>query len=248
MLKWYVDGSHNVHWDCRGHRGAVFTMGKGATSSYLRKLKANTRSLIETELFAADMFKPKMLWSLHFMEVQGYEVEWVGLYQDNISTQLLIKNRKMSSGKKTKHIKAKFFFIKDSVDNGEIKLIDCSTEEMWADIMMKPLHGTALRVMRAELMSCPVNCEDPTEEEELSIKQQPIPAPKTVTWKSVIATTFKTPQECVGQNSNWHTVTDKERYHGRTNSHVRINKEIGVARLATDAWQPGVRNQRIARQ
>jgi hypothetical protein len=23
MLKWYVDGSHNVHWDCRGHGGAV---------------------------------------------------------------------------------------------------------------------------------------------------------------------------------------------------------------------------------
>ena len=21
VLKWYVDGSHNVHWDCRGHGG-----------------------------------------------------------------------------------------------------------------------------------------------------------------------------------------------------------------------------------
>jgi hypothetical protein len=38
MLKWYVEGSHNIHWDCKGHRGAVFTMGKGATSSYLRKM------------------------------------------------------------------------------------------------------------------------------------------------------------------------------------------------------------------
>jgi hypothetical protein len=28
MLKWYVDGSHDVHWDCKGHGGAVFTMGK----------------------------------------------------------------------------------------------------------------------------------------------------------------------------------------------------------------------------
>jgi hypothetical protein len=56
---------------------------------------------------------PEMLWSLHFIQAQGYEAECVGLYQDNISTQLLIKNGKMSSGKKTKHIKAKFFFIKD---------------------------------------------------------------------------------------------------------------------------------------
>ena len=28
MLKWFVDGSHNVHWDCKGHGGAMFTMGK----------------------------------------------------------------------------------------------------------------------------------------------------------------------------------------------------------------------------
>ena len=53
----------------------------------------------------------------------------------DISTQLLIKNGKMSSGKETKHIKAKFFLIKDRVDNGEIRLIDCPTEVMWVDIM-----------------------------------------------------------------------------------------------------------------
>ncbi len=34
MLKWYVDGSHNVHWDCKGHGGAVFKLGKGTTTSY----------------------------------------------------------------------------------------------------------------------------------------------------------------------------------------------------------------------
>jgi hypothetical protein len=61
MLKWYIDGSHNVHADCKGHRGAVFTMGKGATTSYSRKVKLNTRSLTETELVVADMFMPEML-------------------------------------------------------------------------------------------------------------------------------------------------------------------------------------------
>ena len=184
MLKWYVDGSHNTHWDMRGHGGAVFTLGKGATSSYLRKLKANTRSSTETELLTADMFMPEMLWSLHFIQAQGYNVECVGLYQDNISTQLLIKNGKMSSGKKTKHIKAKFFFIKDRVDDGEIKVIDCPTEEMWADVMTKPLQGTAFRVMRAELMNCPVNYEDAV----TTPTRKPIASPKTVTWKNVIAT------------------------------------------------------------
>ena len=68
VLKWFVDGSHNVHWDCKGHRGAMFTMGKGATLSYSRKLKLNMRSLTETELVAADMYTPEMLWTLYFTE------------------------------------------------------------------------------------------------------------------------------------------------------------------------------------
>ncbi len=130
MLKWYVERLHNVHADCRGHGGALFTMGKGATSSYSRKLKLDTQSLTESELITADMYMPEMLWLLHFIQVQGYKVECIDLYQYNISMQLLIKNGRMSSGKKTKHIKAKFFFIKDRVAKGEIRVMDCPGEEM----------------------------------------------------------------------------------------------------------------------
>ncbi len=60
ILKWYVDGSHNVHWDCKGHGGAVLKLGKGATTSYSRKVKLSTRSLTETELYMEDMFMLEM--------------------------------------------------------------------------------------------------------------------------------------------------------------------------------------------
>jgi hypothetical protein len=49
----------------------------------------------------------------------------------------------MSSEKKTKHIKAKFYFIKDRVNEGEIRVMDCLGEEMWADVLTKPLQGMA---------------------------------------------------------------------------------------------------------
>jgi hypothetical protein len=107
-------------------------------------LKLNTWSSTETKLVIADMYMPEMLWSLHFIEVQGYNVEYVGLYQDNISTQLLIKNGKFLNGNKTKHVKAKLFFIKDRVNDGETKVLDCLVEEMWADVLTKPLQGMAL--------------------------------------------------------------------------------------------------------
>ncbi len=56
-----------------------------------------------------------------------------------MGTQLLMKNGKFSSGKKTKHIKAKFFFVKDRIDDGEIKVVNCPAKSMWADVLTKPL-------------------------------------------------------------------------------------------------------------
>ncbi len=110
----------------------------------------------------------------------------------------------MSSSKKTKHIKAKFFFIKDRVDDGEIKVIDCPTEEIWADILTKTLQGMAFRTMRAILMNCPVNYEEA--EERTTIKKtiktnaNCIPTKKTVSWKPPGAGASHTPQECIGRN------------------------------------------------
>jgi hypothetical protein len=160
LLMWCVDGSHNVHGNCRGHAGAMFSMGRGAVVSYLREMKINTRSSKETELVGAGIFMPEMLWLLYFIEPQGHKAECVGLYQDNISSQLLMKNGQFLSGKKTKHIKVKVFFIKDKIDEREVTPIDCPTEEMWADMLTKSLQGTALRKMRAELMNCNVMNEE----------------------------------------------------------------------------------------
>ena len=47
-------------------------------------------------------------------------------------------------------------------------------------------------------MNCDVKYVDPPEEEESG----PVTSSKTVSWKSVVSTTFKTLQECVGQNRN----------------------------------------------
>ncbi len=141
ILKWHVGGSHNVHWDCKKHRGAMFTLGEGVVSSYFKKVKSNQRSFTKTDLVTAYMYMQEMLWSLYFMESKGYEAECIGLYQDNTTTQLLMKNGQFGRGNKTNHIKVKFIFIKDRIDEGEMKLINWPTEEMWVDVSTKPLQG-----------------------------------------------------------------------------------------------------------
>jgi hypothetical protein len=122
--------------------------------SHEDKVELNTQSLTETELVGADMYMPEMLWMLYFIQSRGYDVETIHLYQDNKSTQLLMKNEQFSSGKKTKHIRVKFFFIKDRIDSGYIRVVHCPTEEMWADVLTKPLQGKAFRVMQSKLMNC----------------------------------------------------------------------------------------------
>ena len=191
------------------------------------------RSSTKTELVVSGMYMPEMLWLLHFIEAQGYDVECVGLYQDNISTQMLIKNGRFLSRRKTKHVKAKFFFIKDRVDEGEIKVINCPAEEMWADILTKPSQGLALRTMRAVLMNCPINYKDEEEAEVIKSRtntmNRTVLPRKMVRWKNDLQTTSHPPQECVGQNV----------------SNLRIpsaDSPLGVARIPrwTNSSQPQI--------
>ena len=117
VIKWFIDGSHNTNWDCKGHDGAMMVIGWGAISSYSRKIKVNTSSSTETELVLVNAYMPEVLWSLYFIQAQGYGVKYAEVHQDNVSAQMLETNENFSNLRKTKHIKAKFFFIKDKIDS-----------------------------------------------------------------------------------------------------------------------------------
>ena len=160
--KWVIDASHAVHWDCKGQTGAGMTLGKGAAVCFSRKQKGNTKSSTETELVGVDDAMPSVLWSLYFIQAQGYEMTHAEIYQDNKSAILLETNGKMSSSKRTKHIKSKFFFVKDKVDQGEVTIHHKPTDEMWIDVNTKPKQGRPFRVNRSHIMNCPVDLPDET--------------------------------------------------------------------------------------
>jgi hypothetical protein len=79
-----------------------------------------------------------------------------------MSTLSLLKNGHISSSKRTKHIKAKYFFLQHYYTIGEIGLQYCPTKQMWADILTKPLQGSKFHQMRAILVHCSIDySEDP---------------------------------------------------------------------------------------
>ena len=158
--KWFVDSSHGVHWDCKGHTGAAMTMGDGAIISISRKHKTNAGSSTEAELIGVDDALPKILYSLEFIRAQGYRVKHALLYQDNKSAILLELHGKLSSGKRTKHIKMKFFYIRDKVEQGDVIIKHKITEDMWCDILTKPKQGKSFRIDRSKLMGCDADWDE----------------------------------------------------------------------------------------
>jgi len=72
------------------------------------------------------------------LQAQGYEVSDSIVYQDNQSAILLEENGKASSGRRTRHINIRYFFVKDWIDSGEMRVAYCPTGDMIADFLPNP--------------------------------------------------------------------------------------------------------------
>jgi hypothetical protein len=129
----------------------MLSLGSGAVIGISKKQKLNTQSSTESELVGVDDVMALILWTRYFLEEQGHVPKEMTIYQDNQSTMLLEKNGKESSGRKTKHIRVRYFFIRDRIDNGDVTVKYCPSDRMWADCFTKPIQGKAFRKMRAQI-------------------------------------------------------------------------------------------------
>jgi hypothetical protein len=94
------------------------------------------------------------------MQEQGYDVDALLLYQDIMSAILLETNGRAISSKRTKHIKMKYYFIKDKVGQGEITIEHCPTDQTWTDINTKQKQGLVFRAFRGHVMGIPADYRD----------------------------------------------------------------------------------------
>ena len=73
---------------------------------------------------------------------------------------LLEKNRKQSSGEKTRHIEIQCHFITDNVRHGNAMVECCLTEDVIADYFTKPLQGRQFCQFRAFILNPPFDHAD----------------------------------------------------------------------------------------
>ena len=137
---------------------------------------------------------PDITWTRYFAQCQGYDIDEYIVFQDNMSSVSLEKNGRMSSSKRMKHsIKAKYFLIKDYYDSGEIDLRYCPTDEIWADVLTKPLQGQKFRDMRAFLQNCPRDYDD-----DIELQTNQLARRSMIQQVKTVASSW----ECVGELAN----------------------------------------------
>ena len=130
-----------------------------------------------------------ILWTNYFIQPQGYVNDEMEVFQDNRSATLLEINGRESSGRRTKHINVRYFFIKNRVASGEVTIKYCPTEMMLADLFTKLLQGAAFIKFRALIMNIDESipdCEMSWDRADMLIRE---------IWVDL------RPQECVGMDS-----------------------------------------------
>jgi hypothetical protein len=151
MLVDYIDASYGVHADFKSHGASCITLGWGFFYVKSSKLKLMTKSSTEAELVAVSDHYSQAVWCAKFLEFQGHDFGPAIIAQDNQSTMTLLQKGRSTSDR-TRHIDIRYFFVKEKVDSGAVKIVYCNTKQMVADILTKPLQGEQFRTLRDILM------------------------------------------------------------------------------------------------
>ena len=142
VVRLYVDASYGVHRDGKSHTGSCVVIGDvGAVHCRSTKQGIVAKSSIEAELIGLSDSANQGLHMRNFLVMQGYKMPAVIIYQDNLSCMALIA-RGRSGAERTRHVAIRYFWTKERVDSGELKMVQKGTKDMYANVLTKPLQGS----------------------------------------------------------------------------------------------------------
>jgi hypothetical protein len=171
----YVDASYAPHEDAKSHTGLIITLGLngGPVHTESKKQKIVTTSSTEAELVALHSSLGPAEFVRDLVIEQGYTTLPIKLFQDNKST-ICLASKGESNNMKTKHIKVRYYYVKQLLENKVVTIEHLGTEDMIADIFTKPLVGRLFFRLRALLMNIPMDSEffDPYPQDYVETKQK----------------------------------------------------------------------------
>jgi hypothetical protein len=147
-----IDSSYGVHADGKSHSAMSIAFGAGSILAQSTKQKLVSKSSTESELIALSDKCSLAIWSRDFLLSQGQEIGPAQVWQDNMST-IALTQKGGSTSERTRHINIRYYWVKDRIGSGELKVEYQPTEEMIADILTKPLQGAKFLELRSKLLN-----------------------------------------------------------------------------------------------
>jgi hypothetical protein len=124
--------------DRRSTTGFVFMIGGGAISWSSKRQPTIALSTTEAEYMANTQATKEAIWITKLMMDLGYmEKKMMVIRCDNQGAISLTKNPTHHA--RTKHIDVQHHFVRERVENGEVRFECCPTEHMVADVLTKAL-------------------------------------------------------------------------------------------------------------
>jgi len=136
--------------DMKSTSGYTFSLGSGMFSWSSKKQESVAQSSAEAEYISAATATSQAIWLRRILEDIGKKQEKATeIFCDNKSAIAMAKNPVYHS--RTRHIAIKHHFIREAIEEGEIELNFCRSEEQIADILTKALPKDKFQILREAL-------------------------------------------------------------------------------------------------
>lgn len=141
QLQVYIDASYALHADAKSHTGVVIFANGVPVYVASRKQKCMTKSPTEAELVGlTDNLGLVELFQEFWCFINNNKnIAKPLIHQDSTSVLTLVT--KGGGVTRTKHMRARVFLAKESIDEKRFMVTHCKAEDMHADGASKPLEG-----------------------------------------------------------------------------------------------------------
>ena len=150
----YIDSDYAGDIDDRkSTSGSIFMMSSGAICWSSKKQPIVTLSTTEAEFVAAVACSCQAIWLRKMLEILNQKQSGTTvIYCDNMLTIKLSKNSVLHG--RSKHIDARFHFLRDLCKEDIIELNFCRSDKQIADLFTTPLKQPLFEKLRRKMRMC----------------------------------------------------------------------------------------------